>query len=213
MQFCKVGPFKSIALPSSWKRQTYRIAGSGRPELPVIAFYPIDTSDTEMSVFFRGRLESEDNGRNFAELLHHHVKSGSTRAALSPGQIKNLTEILDLAGFNQYSFSAEEHGFAPDFNLRSAELVTIDGKAIVSVTGEFCTNQQCDTWYTGCFVDADGSGRKVYEFFLRSTNRESFFKFLKNYNDAVASIEWQDNAKDPSSTGVAAQQTLSSWNT
>lgn len=213
MQVCKIGPLKSFSLNSCWKRRTYRIAGSGRPELPVISFQPENHPDTELGVFFRGRLESVDAGAKFAALLREHQNAAREITPLTPKQIAEITEILDLTGFNQYAFPPAEHGFVPDFNLRSAEVKTIGGKPLLVIDGEFLSQSTTSNWYSGIYIDADGSGRKVYELFLRSDSRESFFKFLKHFHDSVASIEWAETAKDTAELNLRISQTLSSWDT
>ncbi|MBY0548552.1 MAG: hypothetical protein K2W95_14880 [Candidatus Obscuribacterales bacterium] len=213
MQVCKIGPLKSFTMPPSWKRCTYRIAGSGRPELPVISFQPDNYPDTELGVFFRGRLESSEVGTKFAALLTDHRNSTRAITPLTPKQIVELTEVLDLAGFNQFAFPPAEYGCVPDFNLRSAEVKTLGGKPVIVVDGEFVAQGTADTWYSGIYIDADGSGRKIYELFLRSANRESFFTFLKHFNEAVSSIRWEETAKDTSELNLRINQALSSWDT
>lgn len=213
MQVCKIGPLKSFTIHSSWKRCTYRIPGSGRPELPVISFQPDHHPDTELGVFFRGRLESPEVGAKFATLLREHQTSTKEITPLTPKQIAEITEVLDLTGFNQFAFPPAEYGCIPDFNLRSAEVKTPSNKPVLAVDGEFVAQGTTDTWYRGIYIDADGSGRKIYELFLRSANRDSFYKFLKHFNEAVASICWEETAKDTSELNLRINQALSSWGT
>lgn len=190
MDVCRIGPVKKMSIPNGWKRATYRIAGSGRPELPVVSFRPPGDVAAEIGIFFRGRMESESTGRKFTEYLNSFVGPG--KRALIKEEIRELSEILDLAGFNQFSFPPEECGFVPDFRLLTAELEVVNGRVVLVVSGEFLERMDLiDTWYTTVFVDSDGSGRKIYELFYRASEQELYGQHLILFENALQSIEWE----------------------
>ncbi len=97
---------------------------------------PNDEIDAEIALFFRGRLESEDTGRILVQLLSEHPGTDQ-RISLKTETIRELSEILDLAGFNQFSFPPETTSFVPDFCLQKAEVFPINHRPVLSVSGVF----------------------------------------------------------------------------
>lgn len=185
-----IGPIKRLEAPQGWKKTTARVSQPNHIQSPVLLFRPPDSEhDVEIGVFFRSRLESEADGKIFADLISAHADIIS-KEALQPAQIKDLVNILDLTGFNQYSFPQEISGYQPDFYLRSAELMPLNGKVVLRVVGDFMTAGDIDTYFCGIYIDADGSGRKIYEIFLRSNNKPAFVKALIAYKISLASISW-----------------------
>lgn len=160
-------------------------------DLPVIQFVPEDNSkQVEIGIFYRGRLENETEGQLFHNLLQEN-SNVATPVALSPGQIKSLCSVLDLTGFNQYSYPPAMSGYAADFHLRSAQILLLNGRAVLKVDGEFRADQKPDSYYGTYYVDADNKGRKIYEIYLQSSDRDTYLRTLPVFNEITSSIEWQ----------------------
>lgn len=194
MEICNIGPIKSLRAPENWKRAAARIAQGSRMDLPVVLLVPDDGKQVEIGIFYRGRLESEEDGTYFHSLLEQH--STATQAvALTPGQIKSLSKILDLAGFNQYSFPSQMSGYNADFNLRTAQILVINDRTVLKVDGEFKADTKTDAYYGSVFVDADNRGRKIYEIFLLAADKDTYLRTLPLFKELTESIEWQTMEK------------------
>lgn len=190
MDILDIGPFKKISVPPDWRRSTIKIPQAGRGELPIVQLtMPGREDDLEIGIFYRGKLESEADGENFHALLDQH-KSSQTATTLTPGQIRSLSRILDLTGFNQYTFPRHLTGYNPDFQLRSAQVLLLSGRPVLKIDGEFRAESLADTFYGGIYVDADGKGRKVYELYLRAVEKEFFQKGILTFRRMAESIEW-----------------------
>ncbi len=192
MDITDIGPFKKITVPPDWRRNTLRVPQSNRMELPIIQLtMPGKEQEMEIGIFYRGKLESEDDGENFHALLLQH-REAEQAVTLSPGQIRSLSRVLDLAGFNQYTYPRHLTGYSPDFFLKTAQVIVINGKAVLKVDGEFRDEDKTDTFYGGLFVEADESGRKIYELYLRVTAKEMHLKGIQFFRRMAESIEWAD---------------------
>lgn len=190
MEITDIGPFKKLVVPAEWQRRSLRIPQSNRMELPVIQLsLPGKEDSLEIGIFYRGKLESEDDGANFHALLEQN-KESKTAVTLTPGQIRSLTRTLDLAGFNQYVFPRHLSGYNPDFQLRSAQVYVLNGRPVLRVEGEFKADLDTDTYFACLYVEADSSGRKVFELYLRASDRDTFFKGLQVFKQINESIEW-----------------------
>lgn len=191
MQLSNIGPIKQLTVPPSWEKMATSVALPNHMQLPVFIFRPRNAESlVEMGIFFRGRMESEKDGLMFRDLLLRH-QDIREKTALMPQEIKDLVHVLDLTGFNQYSFPQEKSGYPPDFHLRSAELVPLNGKIVLKVVGDFVTTGVVDAYYYGIYIDADGSGRKVYEVFLRAGDKQEFMRSLTAYKAALSTISWR----------------------
>lgn len=192
MDITDIGPFKKITIPPDWRRNTLRVPQANRMELPIIQLtMPGKEQEMEIGIFYRGKLESEDDGENFHALLLQN-KEAEHAVTLSPGQIRSLSRILDLAGFNQYTFPRHLTGYSPDFYLKTAQVLVINGKPVLKVDGEFRDEDKTDTYYGGLFVEADDTGRKVYELYLRVTAKEMHLRGIQHFRRMAESIEWAD---------------------
>ena len=192
MDITDIGPFKKITVPPDWRRNTLRVPQANRMELPIIQLtMPGKEQEMEIGIFYRGKLESEDDGENFHALLLQH-REAEQAVTLSPGQIRSLSRVLDLAGFNQYTYPRHLTGYSPDFFLKTAQVIVINGKPVLKVDGEFRDEDKTDTFYGGLFVEADDSGRKIYELYLRVTAKELHLKGIQFFRRMAESIEWAD---------------------
>ena len=190
MDINDIGPFKKITVPAEWRRTTVKIPQANRMELPIIQLtMPGRELDLEMGIFYRGKLESEDDGENFHALLLQH-REIQTAVTLTPGQIRSLSRILDLAGFNQYTFPRHLTGYSPDFYLKSAQVIVINGRAVLKIDGEFQNEEKIDCYYNGLFVEADDTGRKVYEMYLKVVEKEFHLRGLQTFRRMAETIEW-----------------------
>ncbi|MBX9572123.1 MAG: hypothetical protein K2X77_24735 [Candidatus Obscuribacterales bacterium] len=194
MEISNIGPIKSLRAPANWKRAAARIAQGSRMDLPVVLLVPEDGKQVEIGIFYRGRLESEEDGTYFHNLLEQNA-STSHAVALTPGQIKALSKILDLAGFNQYSFPSHLSGYNADFHLRTAQILVINNRSVLKVDGEFKADLKADAFYGSIFVDADNRGRKIYEIFLLAADKETYLRTLPLFKEVTDSIEWQQLEK------------------
>lgn len=190
MDITDIGPFKKISVPKEWRRNMLRVPQANRIDLPVLQLtLPGKEDELEIGIFYRGRLESEDDGENFHALLEQH-RGLDTPMALGPVQIRSITRILNLAGFNQYSFPRHLSGYSPDFHLRTAQVMSLNGRPVLRVDGEFRADIAPDTYYGCLFVEADDTGRKIYEMYLRANSRDTFFWALSAFNQIASSVEW-----------------------
>lgn len=192
MDISNIGPIKTLRAPEKWKRVTVRVSQGSRMDLPVVLLVPEQESAArlEIGIFYRGRLESEEDGQYFHQLLEQHVKAIKP-TALTPTQIKSLTRVLDLVGFNQYSYPTQMSGYMADFYLRTAQIHIINEKAVLRVDGEFKADNKTDVYYNSLFIDADNRGRKVYEIYLLSSDKDLYLRHLTVFKEMTESIEWQ----------------------
>lgn len=163
-------------------------------ELPVVQLtLPGKENDLEIGIFYRGKLESESDGANFHALLEMN-KHAQQPVSLSPGQIRSLSRVLDLTGFNQYIFPRHISGYNPDFQLRTAQVFVLRGRPVLRVDGEFKADIKTDTYYACLYIDADNSGRKIYEFYLKASDRDTFFRAFSIFKQIAETIEWSNPA-------------------
>lgn len=190
MDITDIGPFKKIVVPPGWRRNMIRIPQGNNMELPLIQLTLPGKEDlVEIGIFYRGRLESAEDGENFHLLLERH-KETQAPVALSPGQIKSLARIMDTTGFNQYAFPHHLTGYNSDFQLRTAQVVNLRGKAVLRVDGEFKIDTTPDAHYGCLYVEADETGRKVYELYLRACDKKNYMYALGAFNQIAESVEW-----------------------
>ncbi|MBX9721156.1 MAG: hypothetical protein K2X81_07170 [Candidatus Obscuribacterales bacterium] len=190
MDITEIGPFKRIVVPDEWKRTGIRVPQANRQELPVVKLVLPELEDKlEIGIFYRGRLESEADGENFRALLNQY-KTVTEPASLGPGQIRSLQRILNLAGFNQYSFPRHMTGYSADFQLRTAQVLVINGRPVLRVDGEFKADQAADTFYECLYVEAGNKGRKIYELYLRAADRHNYMQALTVFRHMCTTIGW-----------------------
>jgi len=195
MDITDIGPFKKLTTPPEWRRKTLRLPQTNRMDLPVVQLIlPGKEEEMEIGILYRGKLENEFDGENFHALLQMN-KETATPVALSPGEIRSLTRVLNLAGFNQYAFPRHITGYNPDFLLRSAQVFLLNGRPVLKVDGEFKADINTDTFFACLYAEADNAGRKIYEIYLRATDRETYLRTLPAFRSIAESIEWVDNAK------------------
>jgi hypothetical protein len=167
-----------------------RIPQGNNMELPLLQLnLPGKEELVEIGIFYRGRLESVEDGENFHLLLERN-KEAEAPVALSPGQIKSLARIMDTTGFNQYAFPAHLTGYNADFQLRTAQVVLINGRPVLRVDGEFKAESTPDAFYGCLYVEADEAGRKVYELYLRASDKRNYMYALAAFNLIAESVEW-----------------------
>lgn len=189
-QLSNIGPIKHLTAPSFWQKTCLRVPLPNHMQLPLFIFRPPSSKkNLEIGVFFRGRMESDSDAHKFSSLLkrHQNIKDKQT---LTHNEIKELASIFDIAGFNQYSFSSDKSGFPPDFRLRSAEIIPVNNRIVLRVVGDFLTEQTVDTYFCGIYIDADGTGKKVYEVFLKAGDKEEFLHSLPEFKAMLDSISW-----------------------
>ncbi|MBX9688677.1 MAG: hypothetical protein K2X27_18355 [Candidatus Obscuribacterales bacterium] len=190
MDITDIGPFKRIWAPADWKRKTLKVTQGNRLDLPVLLLtIPGLEDELEIGIFYRGKLESPADGENFHALLQRH-KTAEAPVALSPGQIRSLSRVLNLAGFNQYTFPKQLTGYNADFQLRTAQVVVLNGRPVLMVDGEFRADESADAFFGCLFVEADDSGRKIYELYLKAADKELYLRSLNTFRQVTESIEW-----------------------
>lgn len=187
-----LGPFKKIEAPPDWRRSTIRVPLNNRLDLPLtLLTIPGKEEDFEIGIFYRGKLESEEDGENFQALLSQQEHAGSA-LSLSPGQLRSLSRVLDLTGFNQYSHSLEKSGYAPEFMLRSAQVIVINKRCVLKIDGEFRADETPDAQLLCIYVAADKRGRKIFELYLKATDREAFLRLTPVFRQVCQTIEWSE---------------------
>jgi hypothetical protein len=192
MDITDIGPFKKLSTPPEWRRKTLRLPQTNRSDLPVVQLViPGMEEDLEIGIFYRGKLESQADGENFHALLEMNREIAAA-VALSPGEIRSLTRVLNLAGFNQYSFPRHITGYNPDFQLRTAQVLLLNGRPVLKVDGEFKADISTDTYFACVFVEADEGGRMIYELYLRASNKDTYLRALPAFRLIAESIEWID---------------------
>jgi hypothetical protein len=190
MDITDIGPFRKLSYPPEWRRKTLRLPQTNRSDLPVVQLIlPGKEDELEIGIFYRGKLETKEDGVNFHALLEMN-KDAESPVALSPGEIRSLTRILNLAGFNQYSFPRHLTGYNPDFQLRTAQVFLLNGRPVLKVDGEFKADISTDTYFACVFVEADDTGRRVYELYLKAGEKESYSRALPVFRQIAESIEW-----------------------
>lgn len=178
----------SISLPGSWNRDERSIGGPRT----LITFSNNNDSAT-LSLYDRGKDVRASSAKYFNDILSANANLKNPKA-LNPDEIKNLAEVMGstTAGDNQYVNPYKQPDpRSPAFDLKSAELVSVNGRTVLEVKGNFFDNTgRPGKEYRGIFVPSGANGASIKEFFLQSQDKASFGKHEKDYEDAVHSIKW-----------------------
>ncbi len=184
-----VAGVKSVEVPSNWSQTTESYLG-GRGLIST--FSPGGNTDVVLSVLDKGSRLNQDQTNALDAVLNLADHNGRPRVLL-PSQIKSITEALGTTtvGDNQYTNTAKPPDpTSPVFKIMSAQVITVDGKPVVEVDGQFVNeNGQRVRDYIGIFGKGDGG--HVNQMFLQSSSKDEYIKGRKVYKDALQSLDWK----------------------
>lgn len=164
------------------------------PELPgkaMTEFHPPGNPDLQIAVLYRGRPENEQAGEKFHRLLAANADLKLPKV-LTPEQIKDLNPIMGyVIGDNQYKGSINPLYGPGKFHLSTAKLMSVNGKTVLAAEGELHDRAgKTLSYFSGVFIDSDGTGRNVHEIFLQTQNSEDFEKSKPIFQNTLKSVEW-----------------------
>ncbi len=185
------GQIKEITLPEGWVEAP---AEKGLSTVTLRMFHPEGKNDISINLYYRGQPLDEDSARTFHNLLSARAGSHAPEK-LSPLEIRSLDRAMGYTtvGDNQYTNSARrgDRNY-PVFNLATAEVLPVNGRTTLKVTGTFQDqNGMPLNEYCGYFIDADGQGKNVDEIFYQAKTRGKYMLHVKDFENTLKSIQWQ----------------------
>jgi hypothetical protein len=133
------GQIDSLEVPEHWEE-----AALSREPLDthsVRMFHPADDEKVQLRLIYRGRPESEEDGRRFAYCLDLPPH------ALSGAELDDLVSVFREQGELEFQISA-------------AQTMILNGRTVLWVEGSW----RDDVYWCGTvYIDADGTGRVVQE--------------------------------------------------
>ncbi len=189
------GPIESISMPPGWVLGRMQSNGEGKLEI----FRPAADPWCQMDIYYRGAATSKPAADAFAHILE--TKPANVRCeVLLPKEIRELSEVMGLAtiGNNQFTNRVPAGSkYAPNFHIRSAHTMKVNGKTVLAVQGDFIEPldplQKPVNSFEGIFIDggidSNTGGRKIQELFLQGpASRVSSYR--KQFSDTMNSIGW-----------------------
>lgn len=184
-----VAGIKSIDVPNSWSQSTEGYLG-GRGLIST--FSPGGNSDMVLSVLDKGTRLNQAQQSNLDSVLSLADPAGRPRVLL-PAQIRSVTDALGktTVGDNQYVNTAKPPDpAAPVFRISSAQVITVDGKPVIEVEGQFMDeNGQRLKDYIGIYGKGDDG--KINQMFLQTSSKDEYLKGRKIYKDALQTLDWK----------------------
>lgn len=184
------GPFKDIDVPNSWLR------AEGHPfgRSTVHGFNAPD-GKTSLNVYDRGVTTDDASAKAFSKLLTDNPNLSRPKV-LMPNQIRALEDVLGRGklGDNQYTNTTPyPDSQAPLFKLSSAQLVTVQGKTVLEVEGNYMDEKgQRTSHYKGLLVpEQTPNGVKIWELYMEAKEKDITPADHSNYRRAVNSIHWK----------------------
>jgi hypothetical protein len=190
------GPIAELSVPSSWVMHTEEFRSYGQRSL--VQLLPLRQSDqldwnTTISVFYRGFPVSEAGAARFHQLLKQILPNQAPKFVFGD-TLKDLAEILGdtTVGDNQYTNPPRPGSdMLPLFFLQTAQIADLNGRIILSIEGYF-TKENGDPlrYFSGIFIDTDGSGAIIHEVFLQAKSKDEMMMQKSVYRNALKSIKW-----------------------
>jgi hypothetical protein len=182
------GPVKSISIPG-WKRADDPMDEIGKET----TFSPTgDPNKLQISLFDSVRDINDSSMATYRALLQ---KSAGASRVLLPQDIRNLDCVMGLStqGDNQLTNPAKyPDPRAPVFNLSSAQLINVNGRALLEVQGNFVDrNNKPTNYFRGVYIPSDGHGSHITKLFVQSPDKVDFAKGEAVYRKALQSLEWR----------------------
>ena len=178
----------AVTMPANWTRNDYQ---DGSRRLTISFKSPDNT--TEMTLFNRGVPLSAAGSQAYNDALQK-AESGKLPQVLQPSTIKTLAEVMgrSTVGDNQYVNAIKPPDpQAPAFHMLSAQFVSINGKTVLEVQGNFVTDSGAKgKEYKGIFVPGGTNGNTVQEMFVQSDNLANFTNHQRDYKNTINSIRW-----------------------
>lgn len=177
----------SITLPGTWKS-----SGNDRGTMKMTRFSaPGDSAN--LVLFERGMPVNVQSSRAFDKLISENANLTKPKE-LMPTEIKNLTQVLGstTVGDNQYTNSAKPPDpRSPAFNLLSAHLMSLNGRTILEVQGNFVSATGVKgKEFKGIFVPSGENGERIKQFYLQADNATDAAIHQREYKQALQSIKW-----------------------
>ncbi len=143
------------------------------------------------TIVFSGYEKGEGSAALFREFLKEHA-TASKSEPLTKAEIQNINQVFDMfVGNNQYA----EGPSHPQFNMTSAEVVTIHGTTpALAVAGEWRNYPEKHGppekyWYK-LYFDGSGDGRYVNAILYTSDSKASFDKNRPIFDQVLKSLSW-----------------------
>lgn len=182
------GSIKRMVAPRGWRYVKQESRG-GIPDRKFESFKPEQDLDVEISAFYSGR----PSDRKGADLLSR-LLGGEVPYTLTPEEIKTLTMALGFTtlGDNQYSNSSPKGDRNyPVFNLTKAEVVKLNGRTVLQVTGNFQNDQATPvSEHDGYLFQARNDATIVEQIFFGAPTRGKYMKYHPEFQQVLKSVEW-----------------------
>lgn len=172
-------------MPPGWQEKS--ATAGDIPNKLLRKFTPPGMNEIEMCLFYRGRPVHKKAARDFSSLLKRSPHT------LTEQEVKDMTSVLLNMGDNQFQ-NSQVSGRPPAFLVQLAETGEVREKNVLVVQGTFQRDgskplNQC----INVFIDAEGTGRFVFEVFLLVPSvlgGSVFDRQLTAFRQAVSTIQW-----------------------
>jgi hypothetical protein len=184
-----VGPIAKLEIPNNWSRFVDNQTGIGHRMH--MEFTPPGKEDTHVSVLYPGFPLNRNAADNLDRLLADN-QNLSTPRALTPEQIRSLSDVLGNTTVGDNQYSNQEHGErSPVFRMDSARLMNVDGQTVIAVDGAFVDSAgRTKNQFSGVFVPHRGShGTEIYSVSLESKNPVDFAMTKTTFNNVVRTLD------------------------
>lgn len=188
---------KFLRVPIGWAEAPAMAGGVGFQSLR--SFKPAEETEVKICLAYRGLPLSEQGSANFRKILHDYgnlvyVSTGTAPSASETSLIASLSEVLGTASNNQV-VNRESGWRGPCFQLNRAEVIHLNGKALLSVQGWYQDPEHCTALneFYGFFYDADPQETlcPVEEIFFQAPNARAYTHHLPEFKRAIQSIIWK----------------------
>lgn len=188
---------KFLKIPIGWTEEPAKEGGVGFQSLR--SFKPSEEIEVKLCLAYRGLPLSEQGSAVFRRILHDYgnvvfINTGAAPSASEISLIAGLSEVLGTASNNQV-VNRETGWRGPCFQLNRAEVVHLNGKALLSVQGWYQDPEQSTALneFYGFFYDADPQADlcPVEEIFFQAPSAKAYAHHLPEFKRTVQSIIWK----------------------
>jgi hypothetical protein len=185
-EIIEFGSLKKVVGPATWKKAVEEPGMSARK---AEYFHPPEDAEVSINVFTRGIAIPDDEAQAFANLL-----AGPEKAAIAD-EIKSIQVALGLStvGDNQHTNSGQKGTRNyPVFNLTGANVVSLNGRKVLKVTGNFQNeNGVPGTEFVGYFFASKADRQVIEELYYQAPTKGKFLRFANDFENSLKTVEWQ----------------------
>jgi hypothetical protein len=191
------GPFKSVVFPEHWIQE--------EPYPDVIEFYDSIKRTSAITIGIAMKRPNEKSGNAFVQLLSDAASGKQKRLLYKAGEvitpeIRRIFDSLSFAltydrtGGNQLTTPGPkiEGDPGPPYVVDRAEIITINGKDVLSVSGSLTYKGKRTNYDESIFVPFHSAeGIQTYSLNVYGHDKEQLGKLQPFYRAALASIDWR----------------------